>query len=344
MAKKVSTTVLGGFVVSAIVMLMAAVVLLGSGSFWAKTHSYVLYFEESVKGLNVGSPVMFRGVAIGTVKSIVLQAEQETLTVNIQVTIEINEDSFQLPKAERHDIDKHFDRLIELGLRGQLDMQSIVTGQLLIQLDFMPDTPVKFSSLENKYPEIPTVRSAIDKLANTFRKMPVKQIMNDLSYITHNFRELLSNGKVDHILENIDSAVAGADTLVTDTNAMILNVGSKIDSFSEESVNTIREALKLFKEAIDSFIQVTNIADRTIMDVDREIKPVADGLIKTLEVAQKAISQAESTLVTVDDFIDHSDTRAKLNRSLDEITSAARALGELADYLERHPEALLKGK
>ena len=319
MSKKVSTTVIGGFVISAIALLITAVVLFGSGSFWKQTQPYVLYFEGSVKGLGVGSPVMFRGVQIGTVKSIVLQKDPEGLGVHIPVTVEINENKFQHKKGEKSDIQDHFDLLIKRGLRAQLDLQSIVTGQLFIQLNFLPDTPVKLSGIENEYPEIPTVKSSLFELTSTLKNMPIKQISDNLLKISNRVKELLCNPKVDQILDSIDSAAAGADCLIADLKTLVPKV--------EESIT----------KAADS-------ATRVLTNIDQEVQPVSDGLIKALDSAKKTLDQADTTFGTVDRFVDHSDTRVKLNRLLNEMTSTARSLGELADYLERHPEALLKGK
>ncbi|MEA3548497.1 MAG: MlaD family protein, partial [Thermodesulfobacteriota bacterium] len=294
MSKKVSTTVIGGFVISAIALLITAVVLFGSGSLWKHTQPYVLYFEGSVRGLGVGSPVMFRGVQIGTVKSIVLQNDPEKLDIHIPVTVEINKNKFQHKKGKRPKIRRHFDLLIKRGLRAQLDLQSIVTGQLFIQLDFLPDTPVKLSGLENEYPEIPTVKSSLFELTSTLKDMPIKQISDNLLEISDRVNELLHNPKVDQILDRIDSAAAGADCLIANANTLMHK--------TEESI----------AEAADS-------ATRVLTKIDQEVQPVSDGLIKALDSAKKALDQADTTLGTVDRFVDHSDTRVKLNRLLDEV-------------------------
>ncbi len=330
MAKKISTTAIGGFVITALMLLMTAVILFGSGSFWKKTEQFVLHFEESVKGLNVGSPVMFRGVEVGSVKSIVLKSELKTFSVSIPIFIEIDEDRFQLPKGQQSHIIDQLPRLIKLGLRAQLDLQSIVTGQLMIQLDYLPDTPLKLRGVENNYPEIPTIRSSINELSNTVKNIPIQEIAADLKEITGSIKHLLASKKIDQILSNLESTTANADRLV-------VNVDGKIDSFSKELEKAITDVLELLEKAESGFTGATDSAARVLTNIDGEVQPASDSLIKALDAAK-------ATLVTVDDLVDHSDTRMKLNRSLDEITTAARSLASLADYLERHPEALLKGK
>ena len=79
MAKQANKTMIGLFVVGAIVLLVAAIVLLGSGRYFKKTHRYVAFFEGSVKGLAVGAPVMFRGVRIGKVEDFAVYVERADL-------------------------------------------------------------------------------------------------------------------------------------------------------------------------------------------------------------------------------------------------------------------------
>ncbi len=326
MAKKVSTTVIGGFVISALMLLIMAVILFGSGSFWKHTQQYVLVFKESVKGLEVGSPVMFRGVAIGKVKSIVLQVDHDQIGVHVPVTIDIDKKKFIKKSGHKPDVRTHFDRLIKGGLRGQLDMQSLVTGQLIIQLDFQPDTPVKLSGLKNKCQEIPTVPSSMTKLISTLKNLPIKKIADNVLQITDRANKLLNDGRVDEIIDGIDDTIANADKLV-------IKVDNKAD-----------ELLARFITLEKSIAVVADDATRLLTNVNQEVQPLSSELSKSLKAAKKALDQADVTLVTINDFVDRSDTRVKLNRALDEIASGARSLGELAEYLERHPEALLKGK
>ena len=95
MAKQVSKTVIGGFVISAIVLLVIGIVIFGGGKFFTKTFKYVLFFDRSIKGLNVGAPVVFRGVEIGSVNSVAIRADAETLKVDIPVVIEVEPERFQ---------------------------------------------------------------------------------------------------------------------------------------------------------------------------------------------------------------------------------------------------------
>ena len=117
MSKKVNKTVIGVFVVGALVLLMMAIVVFGSGELFKKTNKFVLYFDGSVKGLAIGAPVMFRGVSIGTVKDISLIYDAKAGTITLPVIVEIEQDRIKgAPSFGELDGAR---KMIALGLRGE---------------------------------------------------------------------------------------------------------------------------------------------------------------------------------------------------------------------------------
>ena len=150
MSKQANKTLIGVFVVVAIVMLVAAVLIFGSGKFFKEKSEYIAYFDGSVKGLRIGAPVVFRGVRIGEVQDIALHYYHQELEFKIPVMITLYPDKIigmgleTSPQEE----DKSWAKLLDDGLRASLEMQSIVTGQLLIALDFHKDAPLKLYGLE----------------------------------------------------------------------------------------------------------------------------------------------------------------------------------------------------
>jgi paraquat-inducible protein B len=131
-----------------------------------------MYFDESVKGLSVGAPVLFQGVQIGSVTSIVLQVDPVKMQTHIPVIIEYEPEKFQVATAGQkihRDPLKNISKLIDMGLRAQLVMQSFITGQLMIQLDFHPDTPVVLKDINKDYIEIPTIPSTGEQAGQAWR-------------------------------------------------------------------------------------------------------------------------------------------------------------------------------
>ncbi len=90
MNKKISPTLIGGFVLGAVILLVIAVIAFGSGRLFRKTKEFVVYFDGSVNGLNIGAPVKFRGVEVGSVKNILLQLEKGMEVQSIPVVFEID--------------------------------------------------------------------------------------------------------------------------------------------------------------------------------------------------------------------------------------------------------------
>ena len=138
MSKPANRMMIGGIVVLAVAIFAASLVVFGSGKFFRKTNTYVLFFDESVKGLSVGAPVLFQGVQVGSVTNIFIQADFQNLKAHIPVVIEIEPARFQVTEKlhEKRDPRQTAQKLIHAGLRAMLAIQSFITGQLLVELDF----------------------------------------------------------------------------------------------------------------------------------------------------------------------------------------------------------------
>jgi len=133
MSKQASPTLIGAFVAGAVGLIVAGVLIISGGKLLItdKT-SFVLYFQGSVNGLNIGSPVTFRGVKIGTVTDIQLVVGDRDADIQIPVIIEIDNTKFISSRTgkPRMGDDDGIDDLINAGMRAQLQLQSLLTGQL----------------------------------------------------------------------------------------------------------------------------------------------------------------------------------------------------------------------
>ena len=243
-----------------------------------KYNLVVLYFSESIKGLNVGSPVMYEGVQVGKVVKIEIQTDPKTLDFSIPVYIRFAEDEdfshmeFGKDSAER----EWLNYLIRKGLRARLTNQNFLTGQLMIQL-FMDDSaPIIYhKEIQDRRAlvEIPTTLSTIGNLTRDIQDLPLKQI------VVH-FDNVL------HVLE--------------DDLPKLMQTYTK----AGETLNT--ELPKLFQ-------LYALAADRLNTYID------------------KSTPQTNQSL-------------NQLNQTLKDISSASKSLQNLADYLERHPDSIIKGK
>src|SRR4029434_2161921 len=166
MASKINPTMIGAFVVGAIVLVVAGVLLFGGGKFFTEKQPYVLFFDSSVEGLNVGAPVTFRGVQIGQITQISAIANPQTFDLIIRVKIEIVRGVVKVgAEGQRfQDLRQRVEGLIQRGARASLRMQSFVTGLLYVAIDFYPGTPIKLLGLDPAYTELPTIPSDMDQM------------------------------------------------------------------------------------------------------------------------------------------------------------------------------------
>ena len=295
MSKQANKTMIGAFVVSAVILAVAGIVIFGSGKIFKKTVKYVLYFEGSINGLNKGSAVVWRGVKIGTVIDITLEADTKDLSIRIPVIIEVDPYKIKTEDGKRDYEKKTIHRMIKSGLKAQLQMQSFVTGMLMIDLDFRPDSPIKLVDTDNIYQEIPTIPSTMESLTKQLSKFPFEDMLN-----------------------KIQSTITGIEKIATSPEIL---------------------------EGIHSMNQTIKDAQKVIKRVDSKIDVLADSIRKVVDEATEAIKQARKTLVTTESTLGkNSEIVKQVNDTLRRLSDAANSIDNLADYLERHPESLLKGK
>jgi paraquat-inducible protein B len=309
MAKQANRMMIGGFVVLAVIIMAASLVVFGSGKFFKKTVTCVMFFDEPVKGLSVGAQVLFQGVQIGSVTQITLQVDPVKVQTHIPVIIEYEPEKFQVagPGQETvRDPQKNIAKLIEKGLRAQLAMQSLITGQLVIQLDFYPGTPVTLQGLDKNYIEIPTIPSTGERLAQALGELDLKAIEKHL---------LSTLSAVDRFVNSPDltaSIRALKDTL-QDAGKLLAKVDRQVDPVSDDVKKTVKEFGKL------------------AANIDARVGGLAGGFDKTMSAARGVLSQDSPLMVN-------------LEETLKEISAMSRSIRQLTNYLDQHPEALIRGK
>ena len=204
MIKKVNKTVIGIFVSGALVILMIAIVVFGSGEFFKKTNKFVLCFDGSVKGLAIGAPVMFRGVSIGTVKDISLIYDSKAGTITLPVIVEIEQG--RIKGAPSFGEPGGIKKMIALGLRANLEVQSFLTGQLMISFDFYPDKPAKLRGIVNTYPELPTLATSPD-IFEIMENLPIKDIAKNLEATVQGVNKIVNSSYITRSLYDLQNTL-----------------------------------------------------------------------------------------------------------------------------------------
>lgn len=236
----------------------------------------VLLFDESLRGLEVGAPVDFQGIALGEVSAIRVELEPDSQRIIMPVEVSLYPERLRLrsrekdrPRLSDEERKRFLEQLVASGLRAQLRSGNLLTGQLYVGLDFFPRAATARIDWDSDPPELPTtvgslgeLQASLQRVAGKLEKLPLEQIGADL-------RQTLQT--TSRLLHRLDTQVA------------------------PEVVATLGEARK----AVDT----------------------AQGMMAADEPLQQ-------------------DTREAIR----ELGRTAKSLRALADYLERHPEALLWGK
>ena len=175
MSKQANPTLIGAFVLGALILGIVTILLLAEDTWFQKRQQYVLYFEGAAQGLQVGAPVVFLGVKVGTVKDIRIGMEGGKKHFRVQVTIELDLPMIEINSGEPIDPEHQLTirQLVDRGLRGRLKMQSLLTGLLYVDLGFYPGKPANFISENQKISEIPTIPTTVEELTTMLEDFPM---------------------------------------------------------------------------------------------------------------------------------------------------------------------------
>lgn len=190
MIRKANKTMIGAFVVGAVVLLMIAIAMFSSGQLFRLSDKYVLFFDGSVKGLSEGAPVIFKGVKIGSVSDISLIYDPGIKKALIEVIIDVELERIKgMPDVVGY---PNYDDLVKQGLEAKLEVQSFVTGQLMIEFDFYSNSTPKLYGLVKEYPELPT-RPISPDIFKIMEDVPIKDISNNLVETVEGLNRLLNS-------------------------------------------------------------------------------------------------------------------------------------------------------
>jgi paraquat-inducible protein B len=346
MAKKTNPKLIGGFVVGAIVLTIIGVLAFGGSQFLAKQTGAVLFFEgQSLGGLDVGSPVTFRGVKVGTVTGIIIQYDIKKQLMQIPVHIEIDTSRIQVVSGERNT--NNIKGLVKLGLRAQLVTQSLVTGQTSVDFDFHPDSPLTLVGTEPGGIELPTIPSDLNvlkaNLSDTLEKinkLPLQEIAA---------RILDAVNSANDTLKSFQLAAKNADQLLSNVNDQVNPLSTSLIDTSTQAKSTLKEAQSRLElrdgEPMQNLNETLVDARKLISRVDGNMPAIMAAANQSLTELGGAMSQAQLTLRVAQKSISpDSPLYFELNSTLRELQAAATAIRIFAEYIQRNPNALLTGK
>jgi paraquat-inducible protein B len=332
MSKQANPTLIGAFVVGAIALAVIATLLLASGSWLGERQQHIMYFEGAAQGLQVGAPVVFLGVKVGTVKQIQLGLDEQSRRFLVPVTIEVLPHVVRARGGEPVDLrDRATVRqLVGRGLRAQLKMQSLLTGQLYVDLDFNPDKPARFAALDPGSSEIPTIPTAVQELTSKLAGFPMDKFLADVMAITAALNQLMSSPATQELPQRLDTTLRHLASLAARFDAQ----GGPI---LKEIRSNLTEMHKALLAAQTALARLETAADR-VSDLARADSVVVGNLTRAGDELARAAGAVR--ILTEQE----APTVQNVNAALKEITRAADALRLLAEMLEQQPDAIWRGK
>ena len=366
--KEANPAVIGGFIVGAIVLAIAGVVLFGSGKLLTESVKCVMYFEGAIQGLHVGAPVNFRGVKVGSVSSIKMQFDRQNLTVRIPVIVDFPKGAggtMELLHADPRAPQDALAALVERGLQAQLQTESLVTGQLFVQLDVppvaFPEAPPREATIDptTKLLEIPTVPTTFQEVSNTVRQtldklaeLPLENMLHATEGALLGINRLVNAPEVLETMRHLSATLTDAQQVMQHMDTQITHVASSattaLGSFNKLATDT----QQLVQHVDKQFGQMTAGVNTTLGQVSKMTQTVntqaislTTSLSQTAASALSTLERMRETLTTAQQLITpNAPVGYELVKTLRELSETARSLRVLADYLERHPNAVVFGR
>ena len=342
MSLRANPTLIGVFVLGAIVLLVAAVLLWGTGSLLKTKLDYVLFFDSAVTGLQKGAPVMFRGVRVGQVTGVQVRWD----TPLVAVYISIQPDQLKgVPEAGAAAAIRQ--AVKERGLRAQLRMQSLVTGVLYVAVDEAPKTPIVLRGRDERVEELPTIPTDVEvwmakvqQFTDVVLKLPLEDIARAAADTLDETRRLLKSPQTAHTLKNADALVTDARGLVQRLDRLTANLDSQVSPLSTEARTTLAATRAAFADVPRLVADV----NRLIAKVDARAEPLLASVQRTADSAQATLEGARSALVSVQGGLDQDlPLGYELGQLLQELRDTAQAIRSLAGSLERMPDGPVYG-
>ena len=316
MSEKPHTVAIGAFVLGAILIAVATVLLLMGSGFGTK-ETVVMVFDGSVKGLSVGAPLALRGVKVGEVTDIDLVLDTDTASATMIVEANFNKNNIRQEGDPNVNLTEE---LIKSGLRAQLNTQSLLTGLLYIELDFHPKTAAHLVKINSPYLQIPTIETDLERFTKTLQNIDFSKLNKQIENISSSIDSLVSSKDFQALPAGMNTTLTSLRELSTQLQGQLATSGPKLDILLDETSVTVNNANKELPQL--SALVESNLA-------------ALNAAILTFQHGMTGID----ALVSPDSAVLY-----QLNNALAEMTRAGRSLQSLASTLEEQPESVIIGK
>ena len=336
MKTKISPAVVGAFVLGAFAIGIIALIAIGSLSLFSRPERFMVYFDEGISGLDEGSPVKLRGVRVGHVVGISIRYDAASGKSLAAVLCELSHGSIKDEHGANLDVRDRsaLQALVDRGLRAQLEVGGLATGLLFVELDFMD--PAKYPDTSNtsevKYVVIPSAPSDLSELrasattllANATSLLAKMQEI-DFKGLSTELKGLIAEARLR--IEGVDFKGLASQWRKT---------GESVDALAR-SPDTLR--------ALDNLNKTLDALRSTIGRLDTQVDSNGTELKATLVQAKLALESFNAAAQSARGFINaQQDFGADATKALERVAEAAESVQQLADFIERNPNALVSGR
>ncbi len=329
MKTKFSPTVVGAFVLGALLLGIVALFAFGGFNFFAKPQRFIVYFDESVHGLDQGSPVKLRGVRVGRVVDLAIRYDaprnRSVVAVVCEFSKDVISDNRGLPinVSDRAELQA----MVQRGLRARLEVQGLATGLLFVGLDFLDpkEYPPSVAVPDDRFVIVPFVPSAIAEFQASLTEILAGLKKIDFAGLSKGLTTLMADAR--RHLEGID--IRGVTEQWKRTGAQI------------EALASGPEMKGTFENLNAAVVELR----ATFARLDKQIDPVAGDAQATLAEMRKAVQAFAEAAGGVRSFVAaQSGLGDEVAVTLAHLGEAAEAVRRLADFLERNPSAIITGR
>jgi paraquat-inducible protein B len=332
MKTKMSPALVGVFVLGALALAVTALLTFGGVSFFSKPQRFVVYFDESIHGLDLGSPVKLRGVRVGRVVDLNVRYDGTTNHSVVAVVCEfsrnmlLDETGAQIDASNREQLQS----LVDQGLRAHLGVLGLATGLLYVELDFVsPDdeTAAKATRdvVDTRYVLVPATPSAIAEAQASVTEILANLKRVDFPGLSRDLRALL-----------VDTRKQVNAINLTEVTAEWARAGKAVTALTESP--EIKQTFVNLNAAIDGL-------KTTMAGIDQQVGPAGEQLAAVLVQAKRTLKTFEQAAANARNFVSaQSGLGEEATLALMQLSEAALAVQRLTEFLERNPSALITGR
>lgn len=318
MSRTANPVAVGAFVVGTLVLALLLAIFFGGGHWWSSRERFVLIYDTSIKGLNIGAPVTIKGVKIGEVVDIKAHLYENSQSVLNSVVIEVDPDA--LEREGSTDDAELMDELIKRGLRAQLRLQSLLTAMLYVDVDFHPDKPAQYKDVKTRYKQLPTTPTDLEQLTRDLEAIDINKLGENFQQIVDGVNQLINDKALQNLGKDVSDTLASVRAAADQLNRQSQAFGDRTEPLLTSGQQTLQEL------------------NRALPQLTTELQQTLVALRQASESLQK--TAANTTYLTSED----SPLIYRVDRAADSVNKAAEQLHRLTDVLERQPESLIYGK